>query len=45
MRNIKPFEEDLTITRKFLEKGKLFEMAVLEHLIIGSGFSSFAYNG
>jgi hypothetical protein len=38
-------ETDITITKKIVEAGKLFDIAVLDHLIIGAGYYSFADNG
>lgn len=45
-RNLKPSEQDLTITKKIREAGRVLEIAVLDHLIIsGNGFYSFADEG
>ena len=43
--NINPSDADITITKKIVEAGKLFDMAVLDHLIIATGYYSFADNG
>jgi DNA repair protein RadC len=43
--NINPSEADITITKKIVEAGKLFDIAVLDHLIIAVGYYSFADNG
>jgi len=43
--NINPSEADITITKKILEAGKLFDIAVLDHLIIANGYYSFADEG
>lgn len=42
----KPSHEDLKLTRKIVEAGKLLEISVLDHLIIGNGgYLSFADEG
>jgi DNA repair protein RadC len=43
--NIQPSQADITITKKITEAGKLFDIWILDHLIIGSGYYSFADNG
>jgi DNA repair protein RadC len=43
--NLQPSEADITITKKIVEAGKLFDIAVLDHLIIATGYYSFADNG
>ena len=43
--NINPSDADITITKKIVEAGKLFDIAVLDHLIIGAGYYSLADNG
>jgi DNA repair protein RadC len=43
--NINPSEADVAITKKITEAGKLFEIVVLDHLIIAAGYYSFADNG
>jgi DNA repair protein RadC len=43
--NINPSEVDIAITKKIVDAGKLFDMAVLDHLIIAAGYYSFADNG
>ena len=43
--NIQPSEADITITKKITEAGKLFDIVVLDHLIIGVGYYSLADNG
>jgi DNA repair protein RadC len=35
--NINPSEADISITKKIVEAGKLFDILVLDHLIIGKG--------
>lgn len=35
----------IAITKKIVEAGKLFDVAVLDHLIIATGYYSFADNG
>jgi DNA repair protein RadC len=43
---ITPSEADIKITRKLVDAGKLLEIAVLDHLIIGQDqFYSFADEG
>jgi DNA repair protein RadC len=37
-------EVHIIITKKLIEAGKLFDMAVLDHLIIEDGYYSFADN-
>ncbi|MBL0049056.1 MAG: DNA repair protein RadC [Bacteroidetes bacterium] len=44
--NLKASEDDIRITRRLTEAGKLFEINVLDHLILaGKEFYSFADNG
>jgi DNA repair protein RadC len=43
--NATPSVVDITITKKIVEAGKLFDIAVLDHLIIAAGYYSFADNG
>jgi DNA repair protein RadC len=43
--NINPSEADITITKMIIEAGKLFDITVLDHLIIAAGYYSFADNG
>ena len=44
--NLKPSEEDMRITKRLREGGKLLDIGVLDHLIIaGKQFYSFADNG
>jgi DNA repair protein RadC len=44
--NLKPSEEDLRLTRKVSEAGKLMEIQVVDHLIVSQhGFFSFADEG
>jgi DNA repair protein RadC len=44
--NVKPSEEDLKLTKKLTEGGKLLEIAVLDHLILTSEeYLSFADEG
>jgi len=43
--NTIPSDADITITKKIVEAGKLFDIAVLDHLIIGAGYYSIADNG
>jgi DNA repair protein RadC len=44
--NLKPSEEDLRLTRRMTEAGKLLEIQVLDHLIVSQhGFFSFADEG
>jgi DNA repair protein RadC len=43
--NIQPSEVDIEITKRIIEAGKLFEIAVLDHVVIGLGLYSFADNG
>jgi DNA repair protein RadC len=44
--NVQPSENDKQITRKIKEAGKLFNVAVLDHLIVGQGqYYSFADEG
>jgi DNA repair protein RadC len=33
--NIQPSENDISITRKIVEAGRLFNITVLDHIIIG----------
>lgn len=39
-----PSEEDLDITRKLVEAGRILEINVIDHVIVGSKFYSFADN-
>ncbi len=42
----KPSQEDIAITKKLVEAGKLLDISVLDHIIIGKGkFESFKENG
>lgn len=48
--NLTPSDADITVTRKLRDAAKLFEIALLDHVIIGSlhggvGYYSFADNG
>jgi DNA repair protein RadC len=44
--NLKPSEEDIRITRKLTEAGKMMEIQVVDHLIVSQhGFFSFADEG
>jgi len=44
--NLKPSQQDITITRKIKEAGKLFDIDTVDHLIISSeGYYSFAEEG
>ena len=44
--NLKPSSEDLNITRKLVEAGKLLNLAVLDHIILTAhGFYSFGDEG
>lgn len=44
--NIKPSHQDITITKNFVETGKMLQMEVLDHLIIGNEtYYSFADEG
>lgn len=44
--NLKPSSEDLSITRKLVEAGKLLNLAVLDHIILTAhGFYSFGDEG
>lgn len=44
--NLKPSEEDIRITKKLKEAGKLVDIAILDHIIIaGNNFFSFADEG
>ena len=44
--NLKPSSEDLKITRRLVEGGKLLNLAVLDHIILTAhGFYSFADEG
>lgn len=44
--NFQPSEADLNVTEKITAAGKLFDIAVLDHIIIGQGhYYSFADNG
>lgn len=43
---LRPSEEDIRLTRKLLDGGRLLDIAVLDHLIVtASGYYSFADNG
>lgn len=43
---LRPSEEDIRLTKKLVEAGRLLEIAVQDHLIVtGSGYYSFADNG
>ena len=42
--NINLSEADTTITKKITEAGRLFEIVVLDHLIVAEGYYSFADN-
>lgn len=43
---LRPSEEDIKLTRKLVEGGKLLDIAVQDHLIVGMhGYYSFADNG
>lgn len=44
--NLKPSEEDLNLTKRLREAGKLLDIVILDHLILaGKDFFSFADNG
>jgi DNA repair protein RadC len=44
--NLSPSEEDKRLTKKFVEAGKLLDIAVLDHLIVtNNGYYSFADEG
>jgi DNA repair protein RadC len=44
--NIKPSNEDISLTRKIKEGGKLLDITVLDHIIVTSeDFTSFADEG
>lgn len=44
--NLKPSEEDIRITKKLKDAGKLVEIAIIDHIIIaGNNFFSFADEG
>ena len=44
--NLKPSQEDISLTRKLKEAGKLLDIAVVDHLIIGeNAYFSFADEG
>ncbi len=44
--NLKPSEEDIRITKKLKEAGKLVDIAIIDHIIIaGNNFFSFADEG
>jgi DNA repair protein RadC len=44
--NLKPSESDINLTRKLINAGKLLDISVLDHLIIGEGkYFSFADEG
>ncbi len=44
--NLSPSKEDIQLTRKVVEAGKLLEVKVLDHLIVGNGYYlSFADEG
>jgi DNA repair protein RadC len=43
---LRPSEEDIRLTRKLVEGGRLLDISVYDHLIItDSGYFSFADNG
>jgi DNA repair protein RadC len=43
---LKPSESDIALTNRIKEGGKLFEIAVLDHLIVSTeGYYSFADEG
>ena len=44
--NLKPSEEDIRITKKLKDAGKLVDIAIIDHIIIaGNNFFSFADEG
>lgn len=44
--NLEPSKEDIEITKKLVEAGKMIDIKVLDHIIIGgSGFTSFSKRG
>lgn len=46
IRQLKPSEEDIRITKKLKEAGKLVDIAIIDHIIIaGNNFFSFADEG
>lgn len=40
-----PSQEDIELTRKLVEAGKLLDISVLDHIIIGHGYVSFKEKG
>jgi DNA repair protein RadC len=40
-----PSENNKSIAQKIVEAGKLFDIVVLDHIVIGIGYYSFADNG
>jgi DNA repair protein RadC len=43
---LRPSEEDIRLTRKLVDGGRLLDIAVHDHLIVaGTGYFSFADNG
>jgi len=43
--NNNPSDQDISITKKIVEAGKLFDIAILDHIIVGIGYYSFADSG
>lgn len=44
--DLRPSEQDLHFTRQLLRGGRIFEIPIVDHLIVsGGGFSSFAREG
>jgi len=43
--NLNPSEADITITKKIVEAGKLFDILILDHIIVAAGYYSFADEG
>ncbi len=38
--NLEPSQEDITITKKLVECGKIMDISVFDHVIFGDGFTS-----
>lgn len=44
--NMQPSQQDIDLTKKILEAGKILELVMLDHIIVaGNGYYSFADNG
>jgi len=39
------FDADISITKKIVEAGKMLDIAVLDHIIVGLGYYRFADEG